>query len=520
MTARSVAGRWLVGLLRTTDCGHWYLTVDGAGTLSGALLFDPALVRDPAATDRLAAIVVSVRELGHPGVLPVADLVVEDGAVWLVTVAAPGPTVGEFLEDGPARHLNAGSAATLLNETAQTLTALHAEGVVHGALGPSSVLIGPDGKAALSEVGLAVALGVRRAEATHDARGWARLAAQLARGWAGDDIQGAALIGQAAATADVEGLEEARFRLIDGRAVLPAGFLERSALVAAAHAWSAHMASFAGAPSQAAARESTPAGGVSAGGTSARSLLASPARPAGPIQPGVAAMVGPTDSGPDPMARADLVRTQEQYPVPTALEQRRPRAVRYEPAYVSRQAGGVSGTERGPQAEVGRGFDPATAFTVRGAAPIDDRRGEPRQPVEPIRPKRRRTRLLVLGLSALAVLLAATGAAYVLTRPPDTLIVNSVEVKPPAKAGCNSTVSVVGVINTNGGAGTVRYRWSRNDDQASPVLPLDIKARHERTEVTLRWTLEGKGTFDAEARLEVLEPIAKSATGKFTYECK
>jgi hypothetical protein len=515
-----VAGRWLVGLLRTTDCGHWYLTVDGAGTLSGALLFDPALVRDVAATDRLAATVVSVRELGHPGVLPVADLVVEDGAVWLVTVAAPGPTVGEFLEDGPARHLNAGSAATLLNETAQTLAALHAEGVVHGALGPSSVLIGPDGKAALSEVGLAVALGVRRAEATHDARGWARLAAQLARGWAGDDIQGAALLGQAAATADVEGLEEARFRLIDGRAVLPAGFLERGALVAAAHAWSAHMASFAGAPSQAAAREGPAAGGVPGGVTSARSLLAAPARPAGPLQSGAAALVLPAGSGPGSIARADLVRTQEQSAVTAGLERSHPGAARYQPAYGSRPPGGVRGAEPGPPADARRGFNPASAFAVRGAPPIDDRRRELPEPVEPIPPKKRRTRLLVLALSALAVLLAATGAAYVLTRPPDTLIVNGVEVEPPAKAGCNSTVSVLGVINTNGGAGTVRYRWIRNAGDASAVLPLHIKARHERTEVTLRWTFEGKGTFDAEATLQVLDPTAKSATGKFAYECK
>jgi hypothetical protein len=128
-------------------------------------------------------------------------------------------------------------------------------------------------------------------------------------------------------------------------------------------------------------------------------------------------------------------------------------------------------------------------------------------------------KLIALGAAA-AVAAGAGVTYYIVTRPPGSLAVNSVEVRPPATAGCNSTVDVVGVINTNGGSGDVRYRWLRSDGQSSKALVVKIPERRKRTEVTLRWTFEGRGTLDAEATLEVLEPVAKSAKGGFTYECK
>jgi hypothetical protein len=125
-----------------------------------------------------------------------------------------------------------------------------------------------------------------------------------------------------------------------------------------------------------------------------------------------------------------------------------------------------------------------------------------------------------VALGVLALLLAGAGVAYWVLQPPGEFVLSDVEVQPPAKPACNSTVDVIGVLSTNGGAGTVRYRWVRNDGHASDVLTVKVPARREHTEVTLRWTFEGKGTFDAEATLEVLEPTAKSDKGSFTYACK
>ncbi|HEY8111442.1 MAG TPA: hypothetical protein VII16_01060 [Actinomycetes bacterium] len=495
MTTRSVAGRRLVGLLRTTDCGHWYLAVDASGALSGVLRFDTALVRNPAVTDRLTANVASVQALGLPGVLPVADLVAADDTVWLITVVAPGPTVAEFIDDGSARRLDAGSAATLLNETAQTLAALHAAGVVHGALGGSTVLIGPNGKAALAEVGLAVALEVRPGEAVHDARGWARLAAQLARAWAGDDVEGSALIGQAAATAEIEGLDEGRLRLVDGRAVLPSRFLDRTALISAKQAWSAHMANFVAA-SHGADLETTTAGQVAVGDAtvltdppdSARSLLTAAAQSGLVIMPSVALAAQPPP----------VVQMRQEFAPPRAGD----------------VGDGEAPAGYGPPTSYGASAD----YRVRPTTGVPGH-GQRRRAAEAPRRKRRIPRVaLVLGV--LALLLAGAGVVYWIFRPPGELILSDVEVQPPVKPACNSTVDVIGVISTNGGAGTVRYRWVRNDGHASNVLAVKIPARRERTEVTLRWTFEGKGSFDAEATLEVLEPTAKSDKGSFTYACK
>jgi hypothetical protein len=497
-----VAGRRLVGLLRTTDCGHWYLAVDALGALSGVLRFDPALVRNPAVTDRLAACVASVQALGLPGVLPVADLVAADGAVWLVTAAAPGPTVAEFMDDGPARGLDAGSAATLLNETAQTLATLYAAGIIHGALGASTVVIGPTGKAALAEIGLAVALDIRPGDAIHDARGWARLAAQLARTWAGDDVDGSALIGQAAATAEIEGLNEGRFRLIDGRAALPSRFLDRTALLSARQAWSAHMANFVAAATREADHETTTAGQITIGDAagltnpagSARSLLAAPAPSGMMITPSA---VLAAQSPPD-------VQMRQEFAPPRAGEPSDGEA----PANYGAQASYGPPTSYGPSADYR--VQPTTG------GPGDGQRR--RAPAAPRR--KRRIPRVALALGGLALLLAGAGLVYWILQPPGEFILSDVEVEPPAKPACNSTVDVIGVLSTNGGAGTVRYRWVRNDGHASDVLTVKIPARREHTEVTLRWTFEGKGTFDAEATLEVLEPTAKSDKGSFTYVCK
>jgi hypothetical protein len=422
--------------------------------------------------------------------------------VWLITVGAPGPTVAEFIEDGPARRLDAGSAATLLNETAQTLAALHAAGIVHGALGASTVVIELTGKAALTEVGLAVALAVRPDEAVHDSRGWARLAAQLARAWAGDDVDGSALIRQAAATAEIEGLDEGRFRLIDGRVVLPSRFLDRTALLSAKQAWSAHMANFVAAATHEADHETTTTSQIAVGDATAltkppdaaRSLLAA--------------------SPPTGLVSMPSVAIAAQPPTEVQVDQELAPPGTGDGGDGEAQAGyGVPANYGSPTS-----YRPSAEYRVRPTTGDSGVGGPPPAPAGPRR--KRRIPRVALALGMVALLLAGVGVVYWILQPPGEFILSDVEVQPPAKPACNSTVDVIGVLSTNGGAGTVHYRWVRNDGQASKVLTVKIPARRERTEVTLRWTFEGKGTFDAEATLEVLQPTAKSDKGSFTYVCK
>ena len=87
---------------------------------------------------REAAVVARVQ---HPGVAPVVDAVVEDGAPWVISVLPPGRTLGEIVaDDGPVSP----AAAALIG--LQVLDALAAAGVPHGELTPYDLVIAENGQ--------------------------------------------------------------------------------------------------------------------------------------------------------------------------------------------------------------------------------------------------------------------------------------------------------------------------------------------------------------------------------------
>ncbi|WP_433223712.1 hypothetical protein [Microtetraspora malaysiensis] len=96
----SVAGHRLTGRARSGEIGTWREAVSPAGTPSGVLRFDPALVATPAARERLVAAVTADRHLARSaGLLPVADLVTARGDIWLITDSAPVPTLADLLAE-------------------------------------------------------------------------------------------------------------------------------------------------------------------------------------------------------------------------------------------------------------------------------------------------------------------------------------------------------------------------------------------------------------------------------------
>ena len=245
------AGFRLTGRTWADDLGIWSSAVAADGRPMSALRFDPRLVADPAARERLVAAVVADRRLaqsGMTGLLPVADLVTARDEVWLITSEPAGPTVGDLLSAGPpgSPRLDAGSAATVLVETAQALLSVHASGLAHGELHPGTVVIASDGSALLAERGLADALFGRPAAPERDVAAWASLARGLAATWASADRGAAGLLERAAATASIRGLAPARDALLAGRDVLPSGFTTRDRLVETLHRWPAHEATAPG----------------------------------------------------------------------------------------------------------------------------------------------------------------------------------------------------------------------------------------------------------------------------------
>lgn len=512
-----VAGRQLVGLLRPTECGHWYLSVDSDVALGGALLIDPAL--GTSHMDALAELATAVRAANLPGVLPIADLVEQAGQLWLLTAAQPGPTVRELIDAGPGRGLDAGSAATLLNETAQTLAALHRQDMMHGSFGPSSIVVATNGKAALIDVGLASATGLRTGSASDDIRAWGRLADSLSREWAGDG-PAAEMLAKAAAAAENGDLSAARDELIDGREVLPADFIERQALVTARTQWTEFMADYA-----------AKAQPVSSSSPASRSLLAPIPGAAETVVAGMSSTAkSKRDS--DPAVSAESPASPDAPPSsassapsglalsagsPAPAESRRP-AVDPDLVHLFRPADREPTDYQSPRA--GATVRPAP---LPAPGPVGGRRGDAGSRPRPVRLQQRVPWQLILAGVALA-LAALAGILWWLQRgdePTAALAVVSVSVQQPTtEPVCDSRVEIIGVVETNGGEGEIHFRWVRNDGVASEVQRVPVLSGETRKELPLGWTFEGAGTYDATATLEIVEPVERSAETTFTYACE
>ncbi|WP_030455923.1 hypothetical protein [Herbidospora cretacea] len=238
----TVAGHRLTGRTRVSEVGTWHDAEGPGGEPSGLLRFNDHLLAAPGARERLVAAISADRRLaqsGQYGLLPVADLVAAHGEVWLIVGRRAVPTVADLLTGGTQLGWgpDAGSAATILIETAQTLLGLHAAGLAHGAVHPGTVVIGEDGSALLAERGLLEALRSEPVSPERDIAAWQGLARTLSASWATG--QPAHLLDQAASVAASHGLAAARDVLTNGRDLLPAGFTTRESLVRTLHAWSA-----------------------------------------------------------------------------------------------------------------------------------------------------------------------------------------------------------------------------------------------------------------------------------------
>ncbi|MFF5713169.1 hypothetical protein [Streptomyces sp. NPDC012756] len=458
----TVAGRALSDWSREGRFGTWYALgpADADEPPLGVLRIHRALLTPSGAQERLTSAVRSVAKLRLPGVPATVDLVREAGDVWLIVARPPVRTVADLLATG-APGLDGGSAASVLNETAQTLLALHAAGLAHGSLTPDRVVLAPDGTALLTEAALATALAASDASPQDaDVTAWASLARTLGTAWAAPGTPAAELLARCSATAGSDGLAAARTTLTSGRTALPRDFLRRAALRTAAAAASAELAE--------PATES--------------------AAPAEPTEP------APLDVAPD--ARDTVLgkrhRTAPATPLTPTLD------------------GGEEADEIvlrfGPG--VPRSEEEALRALWEAPAPAP----------APVRRRRRRAgRLVAAGaLAVVAVVL------WLLLRPTPGPAVTAVRVTaPPQRLTCGGTADVTGVVTTDGHAGPFKYRWLRSDGQRSEVLTRTARGGEHEVAVHLRWTVRGPGRFQGTAHLQVLRPGTPplEAEAAFTYAC-
>ncbi|MER6355501.1 hypothetical protein ABT186_27740 [Streptomyces sp. NPDC001634] len=515
-TAAEVAGRPLSGWSRDTRWGTWYALGLGSGPGSadrsplGALRIDRALLAPEGARERLAAEVLAVVKLRLPGVLGTIDLVAEAGEVWLITARPPAPTLADVLAaDGP--RPDAGSVASVLNETAQTLLALHAAGLTHGSLTPESVVLAPDGTALLAESALGAALGddvpmdsARR----EDIAAWAALALTLGNAWATAGTPAADLFARCSGTAESDGLAAARAALIEGRAVLPAGFLQRTALRAAAAEGRPDI-------TPPTTEDAPPAAGDTTGAPAPDPEVTIPAAAAVPE-----VTIPASGGGVGRPAVSD-----EQVTVPGRGDRAPRTAASDEQATVLGKRHRTPDTFRAPASEGDGDGDILLRFGP--GVPLDEQENlralwRATAPA-PARGRRQRAWLwATVALTAVAVVLW-----LLLLRPTPSPTVTAAEVQAPTQQlHCGQTADVIGVMTTDGRGGPVTYRWLRSDGHDSGELIDTARRGDPEVTVHLRWTVRGPGRFQGTARLQVLNGRGTAqggapveAEGTFRYSC-
>lgn len=135
------------------------------------------------------------------------------------------------------------------------------------------------------------------------------------------------------------------------------------------------------------------------------------------------------------------------------------------------------------------------------------------------RPRRKRRRALIGWLLPFAVLVAVL-AILLWQRTESPLTVTGASVHAAQTTlHCGATATVIGVLQTNGEAGTIAYQWKRSDGTVSDVLDQQVAKGSRQVTVSLLWTFNGVGSLHATATLDILKPTAATATTTFEYTC-
>lgn len=143
------------------------------GTASVYLAYDPRLERDVAVKLlpkefvhdaafrlRFEREAKTVATLEHPAIVPVYDFGEEKGQPYIVMRLMSGGTLAERMREGPLRL---DEAASVLEQLAPALDALHRQGIVHRDLKPSNVLFDQHNHAHLADFGIARTTGAEQA---------------------------------------------------------------------------------------------------------------------------------------------------------------------------------------------------------------------------------------------------------------------------------------------------------------------------------------------------------------------
>ena len=133
----------LVGQLGQGGMGRVFLGVSPGGRPVAVKAIRAELAADPEFRRRFGQEVASARRVSGVFTAQVVDADVDGPVAWMATAYVPGPSLAEAVDThGP---LPEASLLALAAGLAESLSAIHAAGVVHRDLKPSNVLLAEDG---------------------------------------------------------------------------------------------------------------------------------------------------------------------------------------------------------------------------------------------------------------------------------------------------------------------------------------------------------------------------------------
>ncbi|MEO6207766.1 MAG: serine/threonine-protein kinase, partial [Candidatus Limnocylindrales bacterium] len=155
MDGRLIGGRYRLLEARAIggSASVWRAIDERTGRAVAVKRLHPHLAGDEHAIERLRREATVMGAVEHPNVVPVRDIVVDADGPAIVMDYIDGRSLAEHLtEDGPLAESEALRIAT---EVADGLAAAHANGLVHRDVKPANILLGSDGRARITDFGIA-----------------------------------------------------------------------------------------------------------------------------------------------------------------------------------------------------------------------------------------------------------------------------------------------------------------------------------------------------------------------------